>query len=439
MRLDNIGVYKKGPFGSALTKSIFVKKSNDTVKVYEQKNAIYKNEKLGDYYITKKYFDAHMKGFDVNSGDIIVSCAGTIGETFILPDNIEKGIINQALMRIRLFNSVYKPYFLIYFDYIIKKAAQQSSKGSAIKNIPPFDIFKQMLFPIPPLNEQQRIVAEIEKIFKQIEVVKENQEELSKLKDGLKNKILDLAIQGKLVEQDPNDEPASVLLEKIKAEKAEFVKQGKIKKDKQESYIFKGADNRHYEQIGSETKDITDEIPFDIPNNWEWVRFKDLFNIVSSKRVLQSDWKMEGIPFYRAREIVKLSDFGFVKNELYISEDLFVELSKSYLMPEENDIMVSAVGTIGKAYIVKATDRFYYKDASVLCYKNISKIIPEYVKLFMESECFVSQYSKDSGGTTVDTLTIVRANQYLIPLPPIKEQEQIVAKIKILQKQINLL
>ena len=148
---------------------------------------------------------------------------------------------------------------------------------------------------------------------------------------------------------------------------------------------------------------------------------------------------MEGIPFYRAREIAKLSDFGFVKNELYISEDLFVELSKSYLMPEENDIMVSAVGTIGKAYIVKATDRFYYKDASVLCYKNISKIIPEYVKLFMESECFVSQYSKDSGGTTVDTLTIVRANQYLIPLPPIKEQERIVAKIKILQKQINLL
>ena len=165
-RLDSIGVYKKGPFGSALTKSIFVKKSNDTVKVYEQKNAIYKNEKLGDYYITKEYFEAHMKGFEVNSGDIIVSCAGTIGETFILPDNIEKGIINQALMRIRLFNSVYKPYFLIYFDYIIKKAAQQTSKGSAIKNIPPFDIFKQMPFPIPPIQEQERIVNRLENIIK---------------------------------------------------------------------------------------------------------------------------------------------------------------------------------------------------------------------------------------------------------------------------------
>ena len=197
--------------------------------------------------------------------------------------------------------------------------------------------------------------------------------------------------------------------------------------------------NRHYEKNGSEVRDITDEIPFDIPESWCWCRFKDLFNIISSKRVLQSDWKTEGIPFYRAREIAKLADYGFVKNELYISENLFNELSKSYLMPEENDIMVSAVGTIGKPYIVKTTDRFYYKDASVLCYKNISKVIPEYAKLFIESECFVSQYSKDSGGTTVDTLTIVRANQYIIPLPPLHEQRRIINKVQILQEQINLL
>ena len=94
--------------------------------------------------------------------------------------------------------------------------------------------------------------------------------------DALKQKVLSLAIQGKLVAQDPTDEPASVLLEKIKAEKAELVKQGKIKKDKQESYIYKGADNRHYEKIGSETKDITEEIPFEIPNSWSWTRMVDI-------------------------------------------------------------------------------------------------------------------------------------------------------------------
>ena len=118
---------------------------------------------------TFEYFETNMNGFEVKSGDIIVSCAGTIGETFILPDNIEKGIINQALMRIRLFNSVNKTYFLIYFDYIIKKEAQQSSKGSAIKNIPPFDVFKQMLFPVPPIQEQQRIIQKLSKIMETIE------------------------------------------------------------------------------------------------------------------------------------------------------------------------------------------------------------------------------------------------------------------------------
>ena len=168
MRLDNIGAYKKGPFGSALTKSLFVPKSDSAVKVYEQKNAIYKNEKLGDYYISPKYFETHMRGFEVNPGDIIVSCAGTIGETFILPDTIERGIINQALMRIKLSNNIYKPYFLIYFDYIIKKAAQKSSKGSAIKNIPPFDIFKKLLFPVPPINEQRKIQEKLSNVMELI-------------------------------------------------------------------------------------------------------------------------------------------------------------------------------------------------------------------------------------------------------------------------------
>ena len=103
--------------------------------------------------------------------------------------------------------------------------------------------------------------------------------------DALKQKVLSLAIQGKLVAQDPNDEPASVLLEKIKAEKAELVKQGKIKKDKQESYIFRGDDNKYYEKIGSETKDITDEIPFEIPNSWELIRLPLICTLTKGKEV----------------------------------------------------------------------------------------------------------------------------------------------------------
>ena len=165
VRLGEIGSYKKGPFGSTITKSMFVPKSEETIKVYEQKNAIQKNWTLGDYYVTKEYFEAKLKGFEVFEGDIIVSCAGTIGETYIMPQGIERGVINQALMKMNIFNGINIDYFLMYFESILKSTAKESSKGSAIKNIPPFDIFKKMLLAVPPIAEQQRIVQKVDKIM----------------------------------------------------------------------------------------------------------------------------------------------------------------------------------------------------------------------------------------------------------------------------------
>ena len=164
IRLNDIGEYRKGPFGSSLTKGMFVPKSDTAIKVYEQKNAIKKDHTLGTYYITEDYYHKAMSGFSVAPGDILVSCAGTIGETYVLPDGIEPGIINQALMRMRIYAPINIDYFLLYFDYVLKQSAKEGSKGSAIKNIPPFEIFKRLLLPIPPLEEQARMVQKVREL-----------------------------------------------------------------------------------------------------------------------------------------------------------------------------------------------------------------------------------------------------------------------------------
>ncbi|MBU5477458.1 restriction endonuclease subunit S [Eubacterium sp. MSJ-21] len=178
-------------------------------------------------------------------------------------------------------------------------------------------------------------------------------------------------------------------------------------------------------------KCIEDEIPFELPKGWEWCRLNKLFNVCSAKRVRQSDWREEGVPFYRAREIVKLSDNGFVENELFISEEHYIRVKEECGVPQSGDLMVSGVGTIGKIYIVNETDCFYYKDASVLCFENRTGIVnSEFARILLESSFLQAQMKDNSKGTTVDTITISAAMNYLCLLPPLKEQENIVQVVK---------
>ena len=352
-------------------------------------------------YITKKALDETSVSLIPKDTILIAMYGATIGKLGITTCEVTT---NQACCACCNLKEIDK-FFLFYFLMQHKNKFISMGFGGAQPNISKEKII-QVLMPVPPFEEQSRIVYNVISIFRLVETIENKTDDLKVEIQLTKSKILDLAIRGKLVPQDPNDEPASVLLECIRTEKEELIKQGKIKRDKKESVIFRGDDNSYYEVIASKTTNIDDDLPFELPDGWEWCRLGSIMDICSSKRVLQSEWKKEGVPFYRAREIVKLSETGRVDNDLFISEEHYQNLKKDYGIPKSGDLMVSGVGTIGKVYIVCENDKFYYKDASVLCFQNTyNALYPLYAKLLIDSSFVQKQMSDNSKGTTVDTIT----------------------------------
>ena len=369
---------------------------------------------------------------------ILCMTGGTVGKSLFIKELSEPMMTNQRVATIKIFGALEE-----YVNMVILSPMTQcvitDSKNSTNDNIS-MDTINKFWIPLPPLAEQKRIVAKIEELLPHIEEYGKAESKVSKLNaefpEKLKKSILQWAIQGKLVPQNPDDEPASVLLERIRAEKAKLIKEGKIKKDKNESIIFR-RDNSHYEKLNGIERCIDDEIPFEIPDSWEWVRLRNIFNVVSARRVHQADWRSSGIPFYRAREIALLAENGYVENELFIDEKLFQTFAKDGI-PSVGDLMITAVGTLGKCYIVKEKDHFYYKDASVICFENFARISAEYIQNLLNSPYMVETIKSASTGTTVGTITMVKANEYLIPLPPLAEQQRIVEAIESVLKKLTI-
>ena len=187
---DEIAQYKKGPFGSALKKDLFVPQSENAIKVYEQQNAIKKNWTLSRYYITKDYFNTHMKQFVAKAGDLIVSCAGTIGEVYELPKDAEEGVFNQALMRVRVNNEIVnKEIFITVFSSMIDKFSKIYSNGSAIKNIPPFADLKRTQVYLPCKGEQIVIAQLLRSLDERIATQNKIIDKLQTLIKGIAHKV----------------------------------------------------------------------------------------------------------------------------------------------------------------------------------------------------------------------------------------------------------
>ena len=355
---------------------------------------------------------------------------GTVGKSFLVEEVPEKAIYAGYLIRTRyssLLNPRYMKSFMesqLYWEQLKNgtiATAQPNCNGKTLA---------KMLLPIPPTKEQDRIVKKLTQLSSFLDNYGLCQDRLNllndEIKEHLKKSILQEAIQGKLVPQLAEEGTAQDLLEQIKKEKLNLVKEGKLKKSAlATSVIFRGDDNKYWEKKVTTCECIDEDIPFDVPESWAWVRLETILNTGSARRVHAKDWKQAGIPFYRAREIGKLADDGFVDNELYIDLSLYEDFSSSGV-PLPNDLMITAVGTLGKVYIVKESDKFYYKDGSVLCLANKYGLCAEYLKMVIESPFFKGQYRQESQGTTVATLTMVRLQKYFIPIPPLQEQYRIV-------------
>ena len=431
-RLNDLALYRKGPFGSSLTKSMFVTKSNQSVKVYEQKNAIQKDFLLGDYYISKEKFET-MQSFIAKPNDIIVSCAGTIGETYLLPLDAPVGIINQALMRVTLFDLSMAEYWQMYFAYMLLNEAQMKGAGSAIKNIPPFEYLKAVLVPVPPLSEQNRLVERYNLLLSLIVKYESEADKLNCLNlniyDKLKKTVLHEAIQGKLVQQIAEEGTAQELLEQIKAEKERLVKEGKLKKSAlNDSVIFKGDDNKYWEKSGDSIVCIDEEIPFEIPSSWSWCRLGNIASVKGGKRIPVGEkltTENTGHMYIRVADMkentVKTDDIH------YISESIYQKI-KSYTISTE-DLYITVAGTIGSVgEIPKVFDNANLtENADKIVFRGICKKFLMYCLL---SNFVQLQIKKCTTKVGQPKLAIVRIEDLLIPLPPIKEQYRIVHKIE---------
>ena len=431
-RLNDLALYRKGPFGSSLTKSMFVAKSNQSVKVYEQKNAIQKDFRLGDYYISKEKFEA-MQSFIVKPNDIIVSCAGTIGETYLLPLDAPVGIINQALMRVTLFDLSIAEYWQMYFAYMLLNEAQMKGAGSAIKNIPPFEYLKAVLVPVPPLSEQNRLVERYNLLLSLIAKYESEADKLNCLNlniyDKLKKTVLQEAIQGKLVPQIAEEGTAQELLDQIKTEKQKLVKEGKLKKSAlNDSVIFRGDDNKYWEKSGDSIVCIDEEIPFGIPSSWSWCRLGNIASVKGGKRIPVGEkltTENTGHMYIRVADMkentVKTDDIH------YISESIYQKI-KSYTISTE-DLYITVAGTIGSVgEIPKVFDNANLtENADKIVFRGICK---KFLMHCLLSNFVQSQIKKCTTKVGQPKLAIVRIEDLLIPLPPIKEQYRIVHKIE---------
>ena len=367
-----------------------------------------------------------------NKGDLLFTCKGTVGEMAI--NCLERAHIARQIMAIRPTGDSYLPYLMIYLGSLVS-LIKASAKG-VIPGIERATLLSALV-PVPPLAEQRRIaerVAELMPLVEEYGRLEDEREALdAALPERLRKSVLQEAVRGRLVPQDPDDEPASALLERIREERAKLVKEKKIRAPKGgESVIYLGSDGRRYEKRvdakGRESEPICidDEIPFDIPGSWEWARLEDACTVVvdcphSTPKYLDYQTGHFAIDTNCIDDEWGLTGLRALSKEAY-------ETRTARYVPKAGDLVFTREGSIGRSYILNENNvclgqRVMLISCSTHCLDS------RYCQIVLSSPYAWSLYKKENVGTGVKHINVSMVRRLLVPLPPLEEQKRVVLTV----------
>ena len=368
----------------------------------------------------------------VDVGDILFAMIGTIGNPKLVTENTLISIKNVALFKFSYSSDLSHHYILRVLEYLQEQMKENPSGG--LQPFVSLNRLRTTLLPIAPITEQNRIVEKLENLLRKVDLINYDCDELDTLIKAVKSKILDLAIRGQLVPQDPNDEPASVLLERIRAEKEELIKAGKIKRDKKESIIFKGDDNSYYEKIGDKIRCIDAEIPFDLPELWTFARLKHIGGIVGGgtpKTNISKYWD-GNIPWLTPADLSGY-DSMYISTGSRTITDFGLKSSSAQMLPA-NSILYSSRAPIGYTAIATIPVCTNQGFKSVVPY-DFSMSPYLYYCLRARTDNIIQRAT----GTTFKEISGSEMAETIIPIPPLNEQSKIIEKVTQLQEVISLI
>ena len=363
-------------------------------------------------------------------GDIVFARTGaTVGKSFLITETPYPSVYASYLIRIRLLGDLPSEYIYQFFDsacywsQITDKSVgvgQPNCNGTALK---------ELFIPLPPINEQLRIIPTVRKLLKHVTKIDTEEKALMSIVTAAKAKILDLAIRGKLVTQNPDDEPASALLERIRTEKDELIKQGKIKRDKKESFIFKGEDNSYYLQSGELVESLRDWGFEELPDTWSICCLGELCDYgncinVDAANIDDSAWMLD------LEDIEK--DTGIVLQKIRKAERNAASTKHLF---HKGQVLYSKL----RPYLNKVVlaDEDGYCTSEILPLEFERNILPQYARYYLMSPAFLRYANKCSYGVKMPRLGTADGKKDVISIPPLDEQVRIVATIEQSFAQLN--